>query len=221
VQLKRGVSARRGGGCLYDNWVWCFKTGVFFIRVEFDPIVPKLTRFDPVVPKLKLNLILSFQIQKSWSCRSKFKKVCTFEGVWGLGSGVWGPSELEIKLAICHTIRALQDHRIYLCTGAQEFIEPKCASTCFSFPSRWFQHAYISPNPDMLILIPSCLCTYSVYSSVESAAPNSAPTSAKRISMYYELRLRAFPLPLKLKPAWIMFCFVCATRAKCHFCKQQ
>jgi len=33
-------------------------------RVEFDPVVPKLTRFDPVVPKLKLNLILSFQIQK-------------------------------------------------------------------------------------------------------------------------------------------------------------
>jgi len=32
--------------------------------VEFDPAVPKLTRFDPVVPKLKLNLILSFQIQK-------------------------------------------------------------------------------------------------------------------------------------------------------------
>ena len=32
--------------------------------VEFDPVVPKLTRFDPVVPKLKLNLILSFQIQK-------------------------------------------------------------------------------------------------------------------------------------------------------------
>jgi hypothetical protein len=33
--------------------------------VEFDPVVPKLTRFDPVVPKLKLNLILSFQIQKN------------------------------------------------------------------------------------------------------------------------------------------------------------
>ena len=43
-------------------------------RVEFDPVVPKLTRFDPVVPKLKFNLILSFQIQKMWSCRSKFKK---------------------------------------------------------------------------------------------------------------------------------------------------
>ena len=47
----------------------------FSRRVEFDPVVPKLTRFDPVVPELKLNLILSFQIQKVWSCRSKFKKV--------------------------------------------------------------------------------------------------------------------------------------------------
>ena len=42
-------------------------------RVEFDPVVPKLTRFDPVVPKLKLNLILPFQIQNIWSCRSKYK----------------------------------------------------------------------------------------------------------------------------------------------------
>ena len=41
--------------------------------VEFDPVVPKLTRFDPVVPKLKLNLILSFQIQKNWSCRSQIE----------------------------------------------------------------------------------------------------------------------------------------------------
>jgi hypothetical protein len=36
--------------------------------VEFDPVVPKLTRFDPVVPKLKLNLILSFQIER---CRPR------------------------------------------------------------------------------------------------------------------------------------------------------